>query len=54
MPTMAAQVDQSGWIMCAALEMKEKFLTVQTMELIEYLLFVTMGMMLEWNVLVSG
>ena len=54
MPTMAAQVDQSGWITCAALEMREVFLTVQTMELIAYLLSVIMGMMLEWSVLVSG
>jgi len=51
---MAVQLDQSGWIMCVALEMRAVFLTAQTMELIAYFTPVIMGMMLEWSVLVSG
>ena len=54
MPTMAVQLDQSGWIICAVLEMRVPFSTAQTMELVAYLHSVIMGMMLEWNVLVSG
>ena len=54
MPIMVVQLDQSGWIICAALEMKGVFSTAQTMDLIAYLLRVIMGMMLEWSVLVSG
>ena len=53
MPTMVMQLDQSGWIICAALEMRAVFSTAQTMDLIAYLLSVIMGMMLEWSVLVS-
>ena len=51
MPIMAAQVDQSGWIICAALEMRVVFSTAQTIECLSPAI---MGMMLEWIVLVSG
>ena len=51
---MVAQLDQSGWIICAALETRVVFSTAQTIELIESLSPAIMGMMLEWIVLVSG
>ena len=50
---MDGQLDQSGWITFAALEVREAYLAVRTMELRAYLPPVLMGMMLEWNVLVG-